>query len=281
MKTKHILLPLGTDNRDAYMIEAAISLASALQAGLTFLYVINTAQYTGYAGSGTIMAASSLASLNEQKEAMEKHFIETMAKYKSRLPAMLSVERTVVEGPWVYSIIEYMNKHKPGMILLRHESHGFFEKILGDANSEIINSAGVPVWVIPEKTKKAVPEKIAYITDHREGDLEALKNVCAMAEAFGAELMLLHVLEEESFGSRISKAGFKAVLAEELGDCRFAHHDIMHSRMTEEVKALTGKEGIGLLAMRNESENFLTRFFTRSSVEKLMDSVEIPLAIYA
>jgi nucleotide-binding universal stress UspA family protein len=263
------------------MIETAITLASRLRAGLTFLYVINTAQYTGYAGSGTIMAASSLASLNEQKEAMEQHFAETIARHKDALPAQSTVERSVVEGPWVFSIIEYMNKHKPGMILLRHESHGFFEKILGDANSEIINSAEVPVWVIPEKADKAIPKKIAYITDHRQGDMEALRDVCAMAETFGAELTLLHVLEEESFKSRISREGFKAVIAEELGDCRFTHHDVMHSKMPDEVQALIGKEGIGLLAMRNESENFLTRFFTRSSVEKLMDSVEVPLAIYA
>ena len=281
MNSYHILLPLEVENNNERLIRSAITLGSALSARLTFLYVINTSQYTGYAGSGTAMAVSSLASIKEQKDAIKDHFISMMQKLKAEIPSEMAIERSTSEGPWVSSIIEYIDKNKPDMLMLKHEEHGFLEKILGDSNTEILNHAKIPGWIIPEKKTFSIPRKVAYLTDHRAGDMEALKQMSKIFGSFKAEICLVHVLEHDNFDSMLKREGFISMLGKELPELQCSHKDISPQKMTDEVNTFITSEEIELLSMRNESENFLNRFFTRSSVEKLIDSVNIPLAIYS
>lgn len=281
MSEYKILLPLEANNNNEGLIRSAITLGSTLSARLTFLYIINTSQYTGYAGSGTAMAVSSMASINEQKDAIKDHFINMMEKLKSEIPSSMSIERNTSEGPWVSSIIEYIDKYNPDMLMLKHEEHGFLEKILGDSNTEILTHVKIPGWIIPEKKTLKIPRKAAYLTDHRAGDLEALKQLSKIFSSFGAEVSLVHMVDPENFDSVLKREGFISLLGKELPDLKCTHRDIAPQKMTEEVNRLIKSEEFELLSMRNESENFLNRFFTRSSVEKLIDSVDIPLAIYS
>lgn len=281
MNTYNILLPLEGSNDNEGLIRSAITLGSSLSARLTFLYIINTSEYTGYAGSGTAMAVSSLASIREQKIAIKDHFISMMQKLKSEIPSSMSIERSTSEGPWVSSIIEYIDKYHPDMLMLRHEEHGLFEKILGDSNTEILNQVKIPGWIIPDKKTLSIPGKVAYLTDHRAGDLEALKQFNSVFSSFDAEICLVHMVDHDSFDSVLKREGFISLLGKELPGFQCTHRDIRPQKMTEEVNNLIRSEGFELLSMRNESENFLNRFFSRSSVEKLIDSVEIPLVIYS
>ncbi|MEN8225455.1 MAG: hypothetical protein ABFS05_08865 [Bacteroidota bacterium] len=175
---------------------------------------------------------------------------------------------------------KYANKNKPNILLLRYEEYGFLEKILGDANTEILNNAKVPVWIIPEESSLSIPGKIAYITDHRQGDIDALKKLVLLSEIFNASIHFVHVMDKDVFESRIKKEGFINIVNEEFVDNNFNHLEIKRNKMTRAVQDLIREKDINLLTMRNESENFLNRYFTRSSVEKIIDSVKISLVIY-
>jgi len=281
MREYQILLPLEVSNDNEGLIRSAITLGSNLSARLTFLYIINTSQYTGYAGSGTAMAVSSMASIQEQKDAIKDHFVSVMDELKSEIPSSMSIERSTSEGPWVSSIIEYVDKYNPDMLMLKHEEHGFLEKILGDSNTEILNQVKIPGWIIPEKKTFSIPRKVAYLTDHRAGDLEGLKQLNKIFNSFGAKVSLIHVVDHDDFDTMLKREGFISLMGKELPDLQCTHRDITPQKMTGEVNKLIQSEEFGLLSMRNESDNFLNRFFTRSSVEKLIDSVDIPLAIYS
>lgn len=278
MEAQHILLPLEPGSGDETLISSGIKLASALKARLTFLYVMTASGYAGYTGS---MAVASMVSLKEQKENIEAHYIETLKKFKDDIPKSMAIERGITEGPWVPSIVEYLKKHQVDILMLRYEEQGFIEKVLGDSNTEILNSADIPVWIIPEKGLSEMPKNIAYITDHRPGDMEAIRHIQGFCKSFKASFHLVHVNEPDEFEARIKKEGFKVVVKKELKGCKPEHLDISREKMTTDLNDLIREKNIDLVCMMNESENFLNRFFTRSSVEKLIDSVDIPLAIYS
>ncbi|MDT8393263.1 MAG: universal stress protein [Bacteroidales bacterium] len=278
MEAKHILIPLEPGSGGETLIRSGIKLASALKAKLTFLYVMTASGYAGYTGS---MAVASMVSLKEQKENIETHYIEILKKFKDYIPASMAIERSITEGPWVPSIIDYLNKHQADILLLKHVEQGFIEKVLGDSNTEILNSAEIPVWIIPGEGISEMPKNIAYITDHRASDIEAIRQIHSLCKSFKASFHLVHVHEPDEFEARIKKEGFKVVVEKELKECEPEHFDIIREKMTTELNDMIREKKIDLLCMMNESENFLNRFFTRSSVEKLIDSVDIPLAIYS
>lgn len=278
MNIKHIVLPLEPGSQSENMIRSGIKLASITQARLSFLYVLNTANYAAYTGSN---AAVSVMNINEQKESIEKDYIEMLEQYKSDIPAGVSLERSIAEGPWVSSIVDYVEKNRPGMLLLNHEEQGFLERILGDTNTEILHGIDIPALIIPDQGLTDLPGKLAYITDHQEGDIEAMKQFHGLCDLFKASLSLLHVNEGDEFDDRLKREGFKAILSKELKDCKMDYHEIRRKNMNKELKDLISDKKIDLISMKNESENFLTRFFNRSSLEKLIDSVDIPLLIYS
>jgi nucleotide-binding universal stress UspA family protein len=281
MKSYHILLPIEPEESNEGMIRSGISLASKLGAKLTFLYIINTSQYTAYAGSGAIMANSSITNLREQKEVIKTHYIKIMQKYKEDIPADVSIERSVLEGSWVQGIIGAIDQHKPDILMLMHAEQGFLEKVLGDTNTEILNQAKIPVWIIPEEGFENTPVKMAYMTDHRQGDIEALKQLHSISLMLDAGISLVHIIDHDDFDSQVRKEGFISMVTKEFSDIDIMHFEIKRGDIKEGVQELIRSENFDLVAMRNESENFLTRFFTRSSVEKLMESVDVPLSIYA
>ena len=125
MEAQHILLPLEPGSGGEALVRSGIKLASALKAKLTFLYVMTASGYAGYTGS---MAVASMVSLKEQKENIETHYIEILKKFKDDIPTSLVIERGITEGPWVPSIIDYLNKHQADILLLKHVEQGFIEK---------------------------------------------------------------------------------------------------------------------------------------------------------
>jgi nucleotide-binding universal stress UspA family protein len=278
MSRKNIVLPLVPNIDAGTFIISGIKLASALNAKLTFLYVLNTPNYAAYSGS---MAVGTMAGVKEQKEAIEANYLKLLSSYKSEIPANMAIERDLIEGPWVGSIIRYLEKHNVDILLLRHEEHGIIDKILGDSNSEIINHANIPVWIIPNKYRSGLPENIAYLSDHRRKDIKALKELQSLCEAFNANFYLVHVNDKDDFEALIKKEGFKAILAKELKDCRIEHLDISRGEMHKNIGKIIEKKNIDMISMMNESENFMSRFFSRSSVDKLINDVDIPLAIYS
>ena len=281
MKKRQILLPLQTNEMNDALILSGIRLASLLDAKITFLYILDTANYAGYAAGGPVVAASTIENVKQQKERVKTHYIKILEKYKSSMDATIEFERKILEGSWVMGIVEYVRKRQPDILLLKHEEQGFIDKVLGDSNTEIVHLTDVPVWIIPEDRAIGMPGKLAYITDHRPGDLEVIKKLAGFGSSFVKEIYLIHVIEKENFDSELRKKGFSAMLAEELPGIPFTHLEVMKDRLTVDVEEFIDEHDFGMLATKNESEHFLSRFFTRSSVEKLMNSVEIPLAIYA
>ena len=270
MKTKNILLPLIPGVNDEGLIQSGIKLANALKAKLTFLYVLTGSNYAAYAGS---MAVGTISGIKEQKEDVENHYMKTLRTFKDDISAGMAIERVLVEGPYVSSILSYADNHEADILLLRHEEHGLLEKILGDSNTEIINAASIPVWVIPEQ--------IAYISDHRRKDVDAIKQLQDLCKAFNATFYLMHVNDKDDFDGMIKKEGFKVILEKEMSDCKINHMEISRDELSKGINDIINEKNIDLICMANESDNFLHRFFTRSSVEKLMDEIDIPLAIFS
>lgn len=278
MNDSNILVPMRLSEEYDILVRSGIELARLMKAKISFLYVIELPEYTGYT-AGNVAAASAI-SIKKQKEELYEHYLKVLEEFKNELSGKLEVEYLSTEGTWAGGIIKIANAINPDILLLQQEEKGLLEKILGESNTEIIHNVDCPVWIIPENYPLTKPGKIAFVTNHSKGDLEVFRRLVSLNIDLEAELFLLHVVEKDNFDSMVRKEGFISMLNKETGTVLVKHLDLEKNDMKKEIGMHIKRNGFDLLFVHNESEGFIHRFFTRSSVEKLTDSVEIPFAIY-
>jgi nucleotide-binding universal stress UspA family protein len=278
MNNPTILLPMRLGEEYEKLVRSGINLARTLNGKLSFLYILELPEYTGYTAGN--VAAASASSIKKQKQELYDHYLEVMKEFKQDLSGELEVEYLSTESTWGGGIIKIVKTRKPDILLLQHEEKGLLEKILGETNTEIIHNVDCPVWIVPEQGPIKKPGKIAFVTNHTKGDLEVFKRLIDLNDNIKAELFLFHIIKKDDFDYLVKKEGFISLLDKETEHLPVKHLDLDKDDMRKDIATLIKDNDFDLLVVHNESEGFMNRFFTRSSVEKLTDSVEIPFAIY-
>ncbi len=273
-----ILLPVKVNDEYANLVRSGINLARFLKGKISFLYVVEVPEYTGYPAGN--VAASNMGVLKKQKEEMYEHYLKVLEEFKSEISGDIPVEFISVEGTWGTGIIKATEEIKPYLLMLEHDEKMLIEKILGETNTEIVYSVDCPVWIVPKEEPLSKPSGISFVTNHTEGDLEVLKELIELNKRIDAQMHLLHIVGDNEFESSLKVEGFKAIIDKELGKITLNHLKLKEDNMKDEIGNVVEEHGIDLLVVHNESEGFMNRFFTRSSVEKLTDSVDIPFVIY-
>jgi nucleotide-binding universal stress UspA family protein len=277
MKDITILLPISADDQNDNLIRSGINLTKSFKGKLALLYIVDIPEYKGYPPGSVAM--SRLSNINEQKERLHEHYLSTLDKYKEIITTDIQVEFISEEGTWLTGIMKAVISLDADLLLLQHEHKGLLDKILGETNTEVIRNVEVPVWIIPEDQVIEKPKTVGFLLNHTSGDVEVLKGMMSLCKEFKAILHLLHPTEND-YDSRIRKSGFKVLMEEDFPDCEAFHHDFHKDEIVDEISAFISNNKLDILVVKNDDQNFLQRFFSKSSVEKLMDSIEIPIAIY-
>jgi nucleotide-binding universal stress UspA family protein len=272
-----ILLPVRPDKDYDHMIRSGINVANALRGKLCFLYITEVPEYKGYPPGS--VAVSTISNIEEQRKEYHEHYLGTLDRFKKDISADTSTEFISTEGSWLAGILKSVNSLNPDMLILEHEHKGILDKILGDTNTEVIHEVDCPVWIIPENDTMEIPEKIGFLLNHNADDIEVLKKLMKLCRIFESELHLLHPTDDD-YDARIQKSGFRDLIKEDFPDCEAIHHDFQKKNITEDLAELIDESNFDLLTVQNDDSSSLKRLFSRSSVEKLMHTVEIPLAIY-
>lgn len=277
MEQPLVLMPLRPQAHTA-QVEAGIWLARKLEGKLAFLYVVEVPEYKGYP-PGT-MASSAINSIKEQKDAFYRHYQQILDEHQPEIRGSIDLEFMTVEATWVAGILAAAKQHQPDILLMSHEEKGLLDKILGESITEIIRNVDCPVWVLPAGKSIEKVDKVAFITNHSEGDMKVLGKLLELNHMLGSEITILDLVSVNDFESRLKKEGFQQIIEKDIPGSKLRHLELDDANIAKNAKEIIIENGFDALAVHNESEGSLARFFTRSSVEKLMDTVEIPLIVY-
>jgi len=275
-----ILFP--TDGSDAAetALDAAIAAADAHDATLHVLYVADTNQPS---------LANIQGEVTDVLEGEGRDIVDDAAG-RARNAGVDTVAEVVQGGP-SRTICEYVDDRGIDLVVMGTRGSRDIERIiLGSVTERVVRNGAAPVLVVPpESDREYPPESILVGTDGSEGSDAAVDEGLEIAEAAGATLHVVSVLESNVLGidvgsSRIAEA--REQRDEELfGPVRERADDrgvaaetaIEEGDVVDRLDAYVDDNGIDLVVVGTHGRTGIDKRILGSVTENLMRSASVPV----
>lgn len=253
----------------------ALELTQKLNAELTLLHVYELPE----------LGRTLQNTTREVYELMEMESLETFKKSVEKLRAFaekkgysdVDFKHVMTEGEAVYSITGIAKEEKVDFIVMGTKgATGLKEVFLGSVASGVIDNAHCNVISVPEKTDyKEKLDRIAYLTNYTEKEIESFNTVAKFAKHFGARIDCIHFDEEEEKLSTQQMDEWKTKLDPQGLEVKF--NNISGNNFEEALADFYKAEGIDIVAIQPRKRNFFVKIFSKGVSKKLAHHIEIPL----
>lgn len=203
MQLKSILCPVDFSEFSVAAYQYAISLAGHYQARLVCLHIVELWKYpfADYAAHQGDFAEFSRA-INEGGDQQLRDFV------KKHSANGLQPELVVRQGNSSNCILSFAQSDNIEVIVMgTHGRRGFDRLVMGSTTDRVLRRAPCPVLVVSDPSHNVMttgPDgrhrltRILYCTDFSENSDKAMVYAISVAAEYGAELMVLHVVEHAS-----------------------------------------------------------------------------------
>jgi nucleotide-binding universal stress UspA family protein len=204
MLIQRILCPIDFSEFSTRAFRHAVSLAEHYRASLVALHVVEMWKYP-YADYAAVDGGD-YANLRESlHKGGEEHLREFVSQHRHE---GIAAQLAICEGRAPDSILSFAQREKFDLIVMGiHGRRGFDRLMLGSATDRVMREASCPVLAVCQPPHDAVAagesghyvhylKRILICTDFSENSDRALDYAISVAEEYGAELTVMHVVEE-------------------------------------------------------------------------------------
>jgi nucleotide-binding universal stress UspA family protein len=221
LEIKLILCPIDFSEFSARAYRHALSVAQHYRAKLVAQHVVELSRYP-YADYGACEGdyAAFAQALRKGGEDQLREFMKNHTHDEVR------PEFAVHQGAAPDCILTFAQEKKADLIVMgTHGRRGYDRLVLGSVTNRVMRTTPCPVLAICNLSQDSAEtveqnhdhhlNRILFCTDFSENSEQALNYAISATEEYGAELTLLHVVEESQNQAKLEEAVAKA--AEQLG----------------------------------------------------------------
>lgn len=215
---------------------------------------------------------------NDAKQSLEKICNELKARCSSCL-----ITNTVKVGETIEELLKEAESINAGMITIGLQGAGKTKRFLfGSHSLSLLHQSTFPLLIVPEIAILNAPRKIVFATDYYNSDIEALQQVIPIADAFGAEIKIVHLFEGKQ-DAHIEN-GLLSLIRSEVSkviDYPRLAFEIFHSdNIALGIKKFCEVTEADLLILSTPKRNFLEKLFHKSITKDLTYNSNIPVLIF-
>jgi len=213
LRIKLILCPIDFSEFSERAYRHALSLAEHYQAKLVAQHVVELWRHP----SASFVASAGL--YEEFGRALGKSGMKQLQEFMKNHPqGEIQPELVLQEGIAADSILSFAQAQKTDVIVMgTHGWRGFDRLMLGSVTDRVMRGAPCPVLVVckpphdsvaagKERTHVHQLSRILFCADFSENSERALNYAISATEEYGAELTLLHVMEESPSPAKLEQA---------------------------------------------------------------------------
>ncbi len=214
---RRILCPVDFSDFSMMAYRYALSVASHYGARLLVQHVVELRRYpcADFAPSPELVEDFSRR-LSKRGEAELQEFLKTCPNNEIR------TEHVVHQGVASDCILAFAKSQNMDLIVMgMHGRRGLDRLMLGSVTERVMRAASCPVLTVNKALQDLVSpdqspgpvrlSRILFCTDFSENSCRALEHAISLTAEYGAELTLLHVLEDVPFPAKIQDAMTTAV----------------------------------------------------------------------
>jgi len=192
--------------------------------------------------------------------------------------AHVKLHNTLLYGDLVYNINKLCDEQGIDLIVMGTKgASGLKETFLGSTTASVIANAKVPVLGIPAEAEYKALESIAFTTQYKDKDNDALRNAIEIAAKFNARLHCLYIKNDddpEDIEERINE--WKIYYRDENID----FFNISGGHIEQTILEFIDSQHIDLLVMRAHKRGFFESLFHKSLTKKMAYHTKVPLLVY-
>lgn len=190
----------------------------------------------------------------------------------------IKIRNLLLYGDLIYNINKVCDEESIDLIVMGTKgASGLRETFLGSTTASVITNAKVPVLGIPAEAEYKHIKSIAFTTQYKDKDNDALRNALDIAHKFNARLQCLYIKNDDDpadIDERINE--WKIYYRDEHVD--FFNIDGDHIEQT--ILDFIENQHVGLLVMRTHKRGFFESLFHRSLTKKMAYHSKVPLLVF-
>ncbi len=278
-----LLVPSDFSENAVNAFKYALHIAAKQDAEITTLHVYSLTISSLEMGTPPELMQSILENQETREEEHYKEFTKKLhQEATAEKLAHVSVKHKLTEGLVVDEIVQEAKEYEPDLIVLGTDGvDNLVDRLFGTTTSNVIENVECAVLTVPADANYHGIHRIAYATDFKNADVEALKEILEFAALFGATVHVVHVSEENAPTNedqrRMEELERHFISNEEAGKVVF---DLIKADdVLEGLEQYLEDEAIDMLVMFKEKESFWERMFSPSLTKKIALYGKKPLLV--
>lgn len=258
-----------------------------------FLFAIDIAAKSGGSVSlyhvGTSVESETAATATKRKKqrpetgALQlRKLINLKNSTQTRHPGV-SVSTILGEGAVVKKINDFVAREHYDLLVMGTQGvSGLKKNIIGSVAAHMIDTAGIPVLLIPENHNGHPPSQIVFATDYQEADREALSFIIKLSQLYNAKVAVVHLYDlylMEEAQQRRKFDSYTALLKKELNADTLQFKFLKVASIREAMETLDKIVPYDILAMARRQKNLLEKIFVDSFTQNMAYLNTLPLLV--
>jgi len=190
----------------------------------------------------------------------------------------IKLRNVLLYGDLVYNINKVCEDEQIEMIIMGTKgATGLKETFLGSTTASVIANSKVPVLGIPADADYQRINSIAFTTQYKDKDNDALLKAIEISKIFKAKLICLYIMNDddpEDIEERVNE--WKIYYRDENID----FYNINGDHIEQTIIDFIDNQKVDMLVMRTHKRGFFEGLFHRSLTKKMAYHTKVPLLIY-
>ncbi|MEL1242675.1 universal stress protein [Flavobacterium sp. DGU11] len=190
----------------------------------------------------------------------------------------VQMRNILLYGDLVYNINKVCTDEDIDMVVMGTKgASGIKETFIGSVTGAVIANVKVPVLGIPAEAEYQPIKNIAFTTQYKDKDNDALNRAIAIAEKFGARIQCLYITNTDD----------PKDIEERINEWKIYYRDnnidffnIAGDHIEQSILDFIESQNVGLLVMRAHKRGFFEGLFHRSLTKKMAYHSKVPLLVF-
>lgn len=190
----------------------------------------------------------------------------------------VNMRNILLYGDLIYNINKVCKDEEIDLIVMGTKgASGLKETFLGSTTASVISNATVPVLGIPYEAEYHGIKNIAFTTQYKDKDSDALREAITIAQKFRARIQCLYIKNPDDptdIDERINE--WKMYFRDENID----FFNIAGDHIEQTILDFIETQNVDMLVMRTQKRGFFESLFHRSLTKKMAYHSKVPLLVF-
>lgn len=275
----NILVPVDFSSASKNAMDYAIFMAEKLKASITILHSFHTTTAEAISDAWKIAFNETLSHTRQDSRAELDAWLQALRDTRPGLKC----SAMYMDGNLEENTAALALKKEIDLVVMGTDgAHTFSELLAGSHTARVMEKVKCPVLAVPALFKLQVLDKMVYATNYMEGDENLISELAGLAKIFGAELIVVHVVNEDlSEGAdECLSESYVEGLSMETGYDKLKFQCIKSRDPYDELTRLAESSLADLIAICHRDRNTISAFLEKGMARKLVHRSEIPLLVF-